>query len=199
MVLINLKLHVHIESIDSLILVHLISPAGGDYTPLTTDLTFGGAAVTKVVTIVIHDDLVVEDSEFFNMTLTTTDPSVTLEPAAAAVTIEDEDSKLLHIYSHACNIVKQNDVFSPYSGITIGFYCNCHPRYYVNENAGSINVTVQIPRGSPAREVIVTLQTVDGSAVGKAFYLAIESIKNATRCWASTRYIAKLGRDDSIN
>jgi len=48
--------------------VHLISPAGGDYTSLTTDLTFGSAAVTKMVTIVIHNDLNVEDSEFFNVT-----------------------------------------------------------------------------------------------------------------------------------
>jgi len=56
-------------------------------------------------------------------------------------------------------------IFSlPYSGITIG---NCQPTYYVNEDAGSVSVTVQLPRGSPAREIIVLLQTVDGSAVGK--------------------------------
>jgi len=49
---------------------------------LITDLnlTFGSGAVTKMVMIVILDDLLVEDSEFFNVTLTTTDPSVTLEP-----------------------------------------------------------------------------------------------------------------------
>ena len=90
--------------------MHLISPAGGDYTPLTTDLTFGSAAITNMVTIVIHDDLLVEDSEFFNVTLTTTDLRVTLEPDDAAVTIEDEDSKLLHTHSYAYNMV---DVFPP--------------------------------------------------------------------------------------
>ena len=77
--------------------MHLISPAGGDYTPLTTDLTFGNATVTKMVTLFILDDLFVEDSEFFNVTLTTTDPSVTLEPDAATVTIEDVDGMLLHM------------------------------------------------------------------------------------------------------
>ena len=57
-------------------------------------------------------------------------------------------------------------IFSlPYSGITIGFYCPA--TYHVNEDAGSVNVTVQIRRGTPARNVIATLQAVDGSAVGK--------------------------------
>ena len=73
----------------------------------------------------------------------------------------------LHIVMHTIWLSRM--MFSlPYSGITIGFYCNCHPAYYVNEDAGSISVTVQIPRGTPARDVIVTLQTIDGSAVGKA-------------------------------
>ena len=64
---------------------------------MTTDLTFGSGAVTKMVMIVILDDLLVEDSEFFNVTLTTTDPRVTLEPDAATVTIEDVDGTLLCI------------------------------------------------------------------------------------------------------
>ena len=80
--------------------MHLISPAGGDYTPLSTDLTFGNATVTKMVMIDILDDLLVESSEFFNVTLTTTDPRITLEPDAATVTIEDVDGKLLHMHSH---------------------------------------------------------------------------------------------------
>jgi len=47
-----------------------------------------------MVMIVVLDDLLVEDSEFLNVTLTTTDPSVTLEPDAATVIIEDVDGKL---------------------------------------------------------------------------------------------------------
>ena len=35
------------------------------------------------------------------------------------------------------------------------------------EDAGSVNVIVEILRGTPARDVIVTLQTVDGSARGR--------------------------------
>ena len=52
---------------------------------MTTDLTFGSAKWScnkngDAYMIVILDDLLLEYSEFFNVTLTTTDPSVTLEP-----------------------------------------------------------------------------------------------------------------------
>ena len=67
-------------------------------------------------------------------------------------------------------IVDCNVIPLLYSGITIGFYCPVI--YSVNEDAGSVSVTVEILRGTPARDVIVSLQTVDGSAVGKVlFYL----------------------------
>lgn len=75
-----------------------ISTAGGEYTPLTTDLTLGATMPTTMVTVFILDDLLVEGSEFFNVALTTADPNVTLAPDAATVTIEDEDGKLLHIH-----------------------------------------------------------------------------------------------------
>ena len=35
------------------------------------------------------------------------------------------------------------------------------------EDAGSVSVTVEVQSGTPARDVIVTLQTVDGSAKSK--------------------------------
>ena len=77
--------------------MYFISTAGGEYTPLTTDLTFSSATAIQMVTVFILDDVLVEGSEFFNVTLTTADPSVTLAPDAATVTIEDEDGTLLHI------------------------------------------------------------------------------------------------------
>ena len=36
------------------------------------------------------------------------------------------------------------------------------------EDGGSVNVTVELQSGTPARDVIVMLQTVDGSARSKA-------------------------------
>ena len=74
--------------------MHLISPAGGDYTPVTTDLTFNStnAAIPQTVTIPILDDLLLEGSEVFNVILTTN--SAILAPDSATVTIEDVDGKL---------------------------------------------------------------------------------------------------------
>ena len=76
--------------------MHLISPAGSDYTPVTTDLTFNStnAAIPQTVTIPILDDLLLEGSEVFNMTLTTNNSNVTLLPNLATVTIEDVEGKL---------------------------------------------------------------------------------------------------------
>ena len=76
--------------------LHLISPAGSDYTPVTTDLTFNStnAVIPQTVTIPILDDLLLEGSEDFNVTLTTNNSNVTLLPELATVTIQDVESKL---------------------------------------------------------------------------------------------------------
>ena len=88
-------LHVHVTKHQ----LYFTPPAGGEYTLLVTDLTFGNATAIQMVTIFILDDLLVEGSEFFNLSLTTTNLSVTLAPDAATVTIEDIDGKLLHLQS----------------------------------------------------------------------------------------------------
>ena len=77
--------------------LHLISPAGSDYTPVTTDLTFNSTntAIPQTVTIPILDDLLLEDSEVFNVTLTTNNSNVTLLPDSASVTIEDLYGKFI--------------------------------------------------------------------------------------------------------
>ena len=76
---------------------HLISPAGGDYIPVTTDLTFNSAnvVVPHTVTIAILDDLLLEDLETFNLTLTAANvnSNATL-PDPVTVTIEDVDGEL---------------------------------------------------------------------------------------------------------
>ena len=72
-------------------MLHLISPAGSDYTPVTTDLTFNSTneAVPQTVTIPILDDLFLEDSEVFSMILTTNNSNVTLLQNLTIITIED--------------------------------------------------------------------------------------------------------------
>ena len=71
--------------------LHFISPAGSDYTPVTADLTFNStnAATPQTVTIPILDDLLLEDSEVFNVTLTTNNSNITLLPGLTTVTIQD--------------------------------------------------------------------------------------------------------------
>ena len=71
--------------------LHLISPAGSDYTPVTADLTFNStnAAIPQTVTIPILSDLLLEDSEVFNVTLTTNNSNITFLPELTTVTIQD--------------------------------------------------------------------------------------------------------------
>ena len=85
--------------------LHLISPAGSDYTPVTTDLTFNStnAATPQTVTIPILGDDLHEGFEVFNATLTINnstsillqDSNVTLyiQPDLSTVTIEDWEGK----------------------------------------------------------------------------------------------------------
>ena len=82
--------------------MHLISPAGDDYTPVTTDLTFNStnAAIPQTVTIPILDDLLLEDSEVFNVTLTTNNSNVIFLPELTTVTIQDVESKLKEEINH---------------------------------------------------------------------------------------------------
>ena len=79
-----------------------ISPAGSDYTPVTTDLTFNSANanITETVTLPILDDLLLEGSEFFNVTLTTNNSNVMLLPDLATVTIENVEGKLKEVINH---------------------------------------------------------------------------------------------------
>ena len=76
--------------------LHLISPAGRDYTPVTTDLTFNStnAAIPQTVAIPIRYDLLLEGSEVFNVTLTTNNSNVMLLPNLTTVAIEDVEGKL---------------------------------------------------------------------------------------------------------
>ena len=81
-------------------LLHLIYPAGSDCTLVTTDLTFNNAAIPQTVTIPILGDLLLEDSEVFNVTLTTNNSSVMLLPFLANVIIENVEGKLKEVINH---------------------------------------------------------------------------------------------------
>ena len=77
-----------------LVSVFLISPAGIQYTHLSTNVTLNAGISTQMVAIPILDNGVVAESMLFSVFLTSADPAVVLHPETADVTIEDDDSEL---------------------------------------------------------------------------------------------------------
>ena len=130
----------------------------------TTILTFNADFTIRVIEVPIIDDHIVEHSEVINLTLVSTDSAVILNPSTSTITIEDEDSKLLcKIYIHVQLCKSQRNVFSfTTSVVTIGFNKTA---YSVSEDASSVSVTVSVLNGTLDRDVIVTLSTVNGTAL----------------------------------
>ena len=62
-----------------------------DYEPITVDLTFNEAVSRACAEVTIVDDDVFEEDETFDVTLTTTDGDITLNPDSGTVTITDQD------------------------------------------------------------------------------------------------------------
>ncbi len=63
-----------------------------DYVPLSSSLTFNANSNMECVDVMITNDTVVEGEESFNVTLTTSDPDVTVENGTVVVVImEDPD------------------------------------------------------------------------------------------------------------
>ena len=70
------------------------TPAGTDYNDTTVTLTFDATFSTQMMTVPILVDNVVEDTEFINLTLTSVDSAVMLNPATARIHVEDINSEL---------------------------------------------------------------------------------------------------------
>ena len=63
--------------------------------------------------------------------------------------------------------------FPPQSGVTIGFST---ATYTVSEGVGSVSVAVFLRHGILARDVVVTLQTLDGTAMGESLCISGSTI-----------------------
>jgi len=105
--------------------IFITYPAGMDYTTLITTLTFSVAMPTQVVTIPILDDQIVESSKSFSVTLTTSDPAVTLNIQTATVTIRDNDSKLWAVYYYCMYSYAAYDIHATPSSFHVHFP-NCY-------------------------------------------------------------------------
>ena len=139
--------------------------AGMDYTHVSRSLTFNAAVTTQMVEVPITDDHIVEQSEIINLTLVSTDSAVILNPSTSIITIEDMDSKLrtvctsLYICNSMCNLFTLTT-----SVVTIGFNKTA---YSVSEDAGSVSITLSVQIRALDRDVIVTLSSMNGTAMCK--------------------------------
>ena len=61
---------------------------------------FDATISTQMVTVPVLNDNVIEDTEFINLTLTSVDSAVMLNPATARINIEDIDSELIFVMLH---------------------------------------------------------------------------------------------------
>ena len=140
--------------------IFITYPAGMDYTTLITTLTFSVAMPTQVVTIPILDDLIVESSKSFSVTLTTTDPAVTLNIQTATVTIRGMIMGNIYYCTNAAHVVgNTNSISQP--GITIGFNSTV---ISVSEGTSNVSITVSIQSGILARNTTVAVFTVNSLA-----------------------------------
>jgi len=89
-----------------------------DYQAVNTTLTFSVSMPTQVVTIPILDDLIVESSKSFSVTLATTDPAVTLNIQTATVTIRGMImGNNIHYCTNAAYVLGNNSISRGYNWI----------------------------------------------------------------------------------
>ena len=124
----------------------------------------------QVVTILILNDLIVENDKSFNVTLATFDTAVTLRLQTTSVNIRDNDSKLYCTqYTYitlfeSLVLVLATRIICSFSGVAIGFNIT---EYSVSENASSVSAVVSVLSGTLARDVFIKVFTSDATATSE--------------------------------
>ena len=145
------------------------SDGGDDYTSLSMVLTFNSGTSSQMVTVATSNDSVIEDEETFTLALTEDDDAVNmLSPQSVTVTITDITSKYIHCH---INRIKEPLPVSSLSilplsssGVTVGFDQTVQS---VDEGQSAmVTVSVMGENVTLDRNVIVTVLTTDGTAVG---------------------------------
>ena len=114
-----------------------------DYTVTVDMLELSLMTPSVTISVDIIDDALLENAEMFTVVLSGAPAGVTLNPASAEVTIEDDDM------------------------VVIGF----DPvMYTVDEGAGTIALTVKVLSGDLGRAVTLSYETMDGSAIAGEDY-----------------------------
>ena len=83
----------------SLLFFSFCNAADGDFSAVSTQLTFSSTQTEHNVTVNIMEDLIAEGDESFlaNLVLTSAPVQVTISPAQASVLITDNDGKQFYI------------------------------------------------------------------------------------------------------
>ena len=91
-----------------MVMLHsLISSAGEEYTPVSTNVTLNTSTPTQAVNISILDNEIVAGSTMFSVSLTSSDPAAILNPASTDITIQDDDSEkpqILYMWDRVASI-----------------------------------------------------------------------------------------------
>ena len=125
---------------------------GEDYTYNMGTITLSSSVTEEKIVVSITDDALLENAEMFTVVLRAEDilpVGVTLDPATATVTINDDRTP------------------PPDDTVVIGFEPDT---YSVYENAGTVELTVKLISGSLGRVVTLTYETMDGTALASEDY-----------------------------
>ena len=144
-------------------MTQFFSPGGADYANVTITLTFGPTVSTQMATVPILDDSVDEDTEFFNLTLTSTDNAAMLNPSTAIVSIEDSE---LTIGNHRFTIITLLDnriSFFLFNIIASSLVLNC-PSVNVC-NIACQSFLVQTLQNAPCKRLAHFLRWNDGIGI----------------------------------
>ena len=142
-----------------------------DFLNISIDLTFNTSSPTQTVMVPILNDMILEGLEYFSLVLVSNDPAATLNPATANINVLDDIHSTLKtpdlhnlqyaICSMYCNVLVQIVSF-PLLVVLIGL----NPATYsIGEDAGDVNVTLSVLAGTLDRDVIVTLTTMNSTAM----------------------------------
>lgn len=139
------------------IIILLVSD-GSDFNGTETELQFTPALQTNCIDIGIVDDTIVEGTEVFTVTVSSTDP-VGFSSDSVIVSIIDNQDSTLH-YPCAVNCVCNFSL--SHSGVIVGFLDSSY-----NVSEGSIHSVCVELSGTLQRNVIVSVTIYGTSATGE--------------------------------
>ncbi len=136
-----------------------LGAVGADYTAVSSDLVFSETVSRVCRNVSTEEDDILEEDEQFLLDLTTSDPSVQLNPNVATVTITDDGVA----YSFSLVPLKAlTRAFYFIAGVTIGL----EETSFTVDEGELVEVCAILISGTLEKEVAVTLQTSDGTAIG---------------------------------